>query len=1372
MISKFSVKKPLTVIVAVIIVIILGIMSFTNMTPDLLPNMEFPYVMIMTTYPGASPEKVEDTITKPLEKTMATLDKIDVVSSKSSENFSMIMLQFTDDANMDSITIDIREKLDNVKSGWEDTVGNPYILKISADLMPVAVAAVDYEGKNTEEISSFVTNTLQTKLDGIEGVASVTESGIIEKKLNVVLSQDKIDNVNKKIQKALNEKFDDAEKQLESSKEKIESGLEQVESGKQQTESGKEALKEQEKAVTEQLAKAQAELDQKQAELLETKLTMLQKISSLEVQKAELLSTRDQLVTIKTKLDEITDKINNLEKTQTALSEAYDNLKRLKSEQAVYNEQINAIKNNSSLDEKEKAALISAIENSEEYIKTQREFEALDKTLNEYGLSRLELPIELGKVKLAYNSAKLAMDTLNKALEKFGISQEQLTDSINQIDSGITQLETGISKLEGGISRLESGAISVNEAKTQLLSKQAQAGFEMSAALTELVSAQATLNSTEKELNTALSQVDSGMEELKTQKESALSAADAEKTVTMETVSQILTAQNFSMPAGYVTEDGVQYLVRVGDKFEDSEEIEELMLFDMGIDGVDPIYLKDVADIFVSDNSEEIYAKINGNNGVMLSFTKQSTYATATVAENINKTFEKLENEHEGLRFTSLMNQGDYIDLIINNVLENLLFGAILAIIILLFFLKDIRPTLIIACSIPVSVVFAVVLMYFSGVTLNVISLSGLAVGVGMLVDNSVVVIENIYRLRNEGASAIKASVSGAAQVTGAIASSTLTTICVFLPIIFIKGITRQLFTDMALTIGYALIASLIVALTLVPAISQGLLKKEVKQRKSGIFNKMLRGYEKSAAFTMRHRAITLILIVLILVASVFFTVSRGFTFMPEVEAESITVSVELPEDADFEYATSAADEISKEAQSVDGVETVGAMVGGSGVASVLGINTGGGGGTKITMYIMPSESKNKSNTEIAQEIQNKCEKNKKLKDCIVTADASSSMMSINTLTGSGISVNVFGDDLDALSNAAKGVAREIEKVDGVKEVNNGIEDTTPELKITVDKAKAIGKGLTVAQVYMDISSALKSENTATTLTADGKDLDVIVVNGKAQDLSTEDIKNYKLKVTDKEGNESTVALKDIAEITDAQSLNSISRVNQRRYITVSAEIDENKNVTLVTADVQNALKDYKLPSGVTIEYDGENEAIMEAISQLMLMLLLAVALIYLIMVAQFQSFLSPFIVMFTIPLAFTGGLLGLLVTNNTISVISLIGFVMLSGIIVNNGIVLIDYINRLRADGMEKREAIITAAKTRMRPILMTALTTILGLSTMALGYGSGAALMQPIAIVCIGGLLYATIMTLYIVPIMYDLLARRKVRVVNKEELEVIEE
>jgi multidrug efflux pump subunit AcrB len=380
----------------------------------------------------------------------------------------------------------------------------------------------------------------------------------------------------------------------------------------------------------------------------------------------------------------------------------------------------------------------------------------------------------------------------------------------------------------------------------------------------------------------------------------------------------------------------------------------------------------------------------------------------------------------------------------------------------------------------------------------------------------------------------------------------------------------------------------------------------------------------------------------------------------------------------------------------------------------------------------------------------------------------------MSTLLGDGsIQIVLYGSDLDTLKTTAADIADKLGEVEGIDETDSGIGATSPEIKVSVDKAKAIEKNLTVAQVYQQIALAITDEQTSTTLTNDnGDQMDVVVVKNGDKKVSADEIKDIDITYTNSSNESKTVKLSSIAEISKSETMDVINRQNQKRYLTISGTIKDGYTTTSVSNNVKSAFSDYALPDGCSIEYSGSDETTMEAVSQLMLMLLLGIILIYLIMVAQFQSLKSPFIIMFTIPLAFTGGFLGLLITGMDVSVVSLIGFVMLCGIIVNNGIVLVDYINRLRLEGRERREAIVEAGKTRMRPILITAMTTILGLFVMALGIGTGAEMMQPIAIVCIGGLIYATFMTLFIIPVIYDIFNKKELRKVEESDLEIIDE
>lgn len=1369
MISKFSVKKPLTVLVAVILVVVLGVVSYMNMTPSLFPSMDFPYMIIVTTYPGASPEEVEMTVTKPLEQSMATLDNVNEITSSSAENYSMVVIEFADDADMNSVTVDVNSKLTQLSGSWDDMVGTPYTMKINPNMLPVSIMALSKENTDIIELSDFVKDDLENRLEGIDGVASVSVGGLVEQSLQITLSDDKINDVNETVKKTILEQFSDAEKEIDEAKEQLDDGLEEASDGKDEITKAKEELNNQHNEIASQLSAAEAEISSKEQELLETKLTLVDTISELTSQKEELSSTLKLMKELQNAIHEIQERRNSLQKEYEELTGLNDSYTALKEKDSELQKTLDAVLSDDTLTQEEKDKFEQEFVSSEDYIQTKAALAETEARISARGLTPLTIEVRINATKAALDLADSSIGSMDSLLKELGTSFETIDSDVAMLEDGISQIDSGIDTLYTTIDQLDDGSVTIKDAKTELGTQKSSAEYQMATASADLSVTEAGVTSTIAQLEQSKTSLDDAVKELNDSKKEALEKADLTKILTLEMVSQILTAQNFSMPAGYLTVDDESVLVRVGDKFEDTKDLSSLMLFDLGMDGVEPIYLKDVAEIALVDNSEEIYAKLNGANSVILSFTMQSDAATADVSNNIKEELEEICEDYDDLSYTALMDQGDYIYLIVDSVISNLLWGALFAILILFLFLRDIRPTFIIACSIPISVIFAIVLMYFSGVTLNLISLSGLAVGVGMLVDNSVVVIENIYRLRNNGASAIQAAVSGAVQVTGAIAASTLTTICVFLPIVFIHGITRTLFQDMALTIGYSLLASLFVAITLVPAMAQGMLRKQKKKKdKKSFFSRFTSGYEKLANFTLNHKAILLIAVVILLVGSAYLAFSRGFSFMPDMESNQLSVSVVLPDNADFETAAKTTDEILEQLETVSDIDTVGAIVGSNALSGVGGLTGGSSDDTSVSLYVILKDELSKTVSEISNEILEKCSDI----DCELSVDSSGMGGAASMMTGEGISINVYCNDLDDLQKYASEISDAVAKTEGAENAFNGIEDTTREMRITVDKEKAMKKGLTVAQVYADIAELMNSEQSATSIETGNDSLTVNVVDEGSKNLGEDDIRNHIITTQNAAGESVEVKLTDIAVITEAQSLNTIGRVDQKRYLTVTADIKDGYNVTKVTDAAKNEIEKLSLPNTVTYDIGGSYETIMDAVYQLALMLLLAVVFIYLIMVAQFQSLLSPFIIMFTIPLAFTGGFVALLISGFDISVISIIGFIMMAGIIVNNGIVLVDYVNQLRAEGKPKREALIEAGITRIRPILMTALTTILGLSVMAFSNDMGSAMMKPIALVCIGGLIYATIMTLFVVPAIYDIFNRKDVRVVDDKELEVLDD
>ncbi|MBR5789062.1 MAG: efflux RND transporter permease subunit [Lachnospiraceae bacterium] len=1036
MLAKFSVRKPYTVLVGIVLILLLGFISLTRMSTDLLPSMNMPYAVIITTNIGSTPEEIEKLITAPIEGSMASMTNIKNITSESHDNYSMVVLEFYQSANMDSITVDMREKLNNLKDTFPENTGNPTIMKINPDMLPVLISAVSVEGMDIEELTEYVNNTVVPEVESVEGVGSVTVSGGVTTTIEVTLNKEKCE----------------------------------------------------------------------------------EKVSDIK-----------------------------------ALLPPY-------------------------------------------------------------------IPFDL-------------------------------------------------------------------------------------------------------DLYTVFDE---------------------------ETLSNIIKAQNLSMPAGYVSREGQKVMVRVGDELNGIEDVKALPVLDLKIPGVPVITLDDIADVEYRDNSDEGYTSINKTAGIILTIDKQTGYSTGDVTKAAIKRLNDLSEEKEGLSAITVMDQGVYIKFIVDSIVKNMLYGGILAIIILFIFLRDLKPTLVVACSIPVSVIAAVVLMYFSGVTLNAISLSGLSLGVGMLVDNSIVVMENIYRLRSKGHSIEDAAVEGTKQVIGAIVASTLTTACVFLPIVFTEGITRQLFVDMGLTIAYSLLASLVIAMTFVPMMSK-VAMKNLKEKNHGLSDKLRDIYAKVLAKAIRYKAVVFILALAILGLSAWGALLNGTAFMPEMESTQMSATL-IPDKEDITVAEIAelSDEAIERIMKIDGIEAVGANYGAASVSSILTMGQGDDG---VSMYIIVSENKEMKNAELAAKIEEVCA------DLPCTMKVQSSVMDISSYIASGLKINIKGRDVDMLTDLAAKVRDIVSKTEGTVDVKSDIDEMSPGILIRVDKEKAIGLNMTVGQVYAIILSHMTDSTAATTVYTDTSSYDVYIKSADKTKPVAEELGNitFTSPVGNGEDTYYEYKISDIAEIIETDTLTKISREGQKRYLEVSAGIDEDHNIGLVSNKISDKIKEIDVPAGYEIEMAGEDYAINDAIRQLLLMMAIAVAFIYLIMVAQFQSLKSPFIIMFTIPLAITGGFLGLFITGMEVSVISILGFIILAGVIANNGIVLVDYTNKLIEGGMKRCDAIVEAGRTRLRPILMTALTTIFAMSTMAIGVGMGAEMSQPMAVVTIGGLTYGTLLTLFVVPCLYDLFNRK---------------
>lgn len=1194
MLTKLSVKKPYTVIVAVALILILGVAALIGIKTDLLPDVDYPYVVVVTSYEDASPEEVESVVTKPLEESLASVNHIDQVNSVSTEGKSIIEVEFDQNADMDSVVAEMRECFEPLKDDWSDEVGTPTIKKINPDTMPVIVASIDVEGEDADGISSFINSNLMSYFNGIDGIADVSTVGMVDDQIQITIDQEKLAAVNETIYNAIDGDYEKARAALNATDAELDSASSQLSSDLlDQT----ATIDSQVRSLNSQIAKAEAVVATKQS----GKDTLSEEMDTLEDEKA------------------------TLEAKDTLTSEETARLAEIETELSADND-------------------------------------------------------ELTEIQSAIDEAQDSIDSLEAQIESLQSQRSALT------------------------SQMSSGEAEIAESKD---------------AITQQLS------------------------DLDVSEESAKAEADLESLITVEMVSSMLSAQNFSSTAGSLALGNKEYNVKVGDKIDSVEELQNLILFHFDIDGVDDVLLSDVANVEKVNNSDDIYAKINGHNGVLISFMKQSNYSTAEAAANVWSVFDTIGNKYPSVTITPLSDQSVYIDRVSSSVSENLIIGAVLAILILLLFLRDIRPTLVVAVSIPASILFAVVLMYFTGVTLNIFSLAGLALGVGMLVDNSIVVMENIYRCRSIGLSPKDAAIEGTKQVSGAIIASTLTTVCVFLPVVFTNGLSRELFSDIGLTIAYSLLASLFIAFTLIPAMSSGLLKRmdrHLHVAKEPIKDK----YEIILRWVLSHRVFTVAFVLMLLIFSVIFAVSRGTSFMPKTDGTEMTLTVTMQEPSTESVLWQTTDNVVSLLMDMDDVDSVGAVEDTGGTVTLSGVSEG----DSTTIYVVLKDDKEHSCSELSDMILDQTQ----YLGCDI--DISIGSYDLSSLYQEGINIVIHGDDLNTLSGIAEDMGDLLLSVDGITNVKDTMDTATPSLKVTVDKTAAMSYGLTVAEVYDFIADAISNSANATKLS----DTDVIVIDDSTEDLGLADIQNLAMEVTDDDGNVSTVTIGSIATITEEEGAPVIYRSNQERYMTASAEVADGYNVGLVSDEVSELVAGYDLPEGYSVTIEGESSVIGDSLADLALILGLALLLMYLIMVAQFQSLLSPFIVMITVPLAFTGGFIALLISGMDISVVAVVGFLLLSGVIVNNGIVLVDYINKLRKSGKLLTDAIVEGGRTRMRPIVMTATTTVLALITLAFGFGMGAEMIQPMAVVILGGMIYATFMTLFVVPALYDLLLRRR--------------
>ena len=1276
--GKFSVKKPFTVLVAVIMVLMLGFVSISNMQTNLLPDVNTPYLMVVTVYPGASPERVESEVSDVMENALGTVAGVESITATSAENYSLLLMHFAEGTDMNSALVKVSNKVDQTTSSLPSSCLSPSIIEYSLNMNAFMTVAVSREGSDVYDLSDFVSDTLVPYVERKGGVSSVSANGLIEKMVQVQLSQEKVDAINERLLEVIDAQLADARAQLDAAEAQIEAG--RAEYNRQFKNFNKTVSNTVMQQYSGEVGNA-VETVRKQAQaLLDSVNQLIAVVQEPEIQQA-LIDVRDGLQRVMDKFNETGMKdIDSLIEIVAELREITDKL-------------------------------TTALQQLQERLNTETGTEGSTATDL---VDDLQVQQSLSTVYNTLNDVIKAMDDVPGLMGTF-------SDALGTYSQ--QQLE----------------------------------------AYMKFTEARETLNEYEKQLETAKQTYEDA-------KEKAMASSDVSKMLDIDTLAQLIYAQNFSMPAGYVKDSsGKSWLLKVGEEYDSIDDISGALL--LHVDGFGDVRLSDVADVEVIDNAEASFTRLNGERAAVLKIYKGSSSSASTVSDNCLSAFKELEAQYDGLHVVVLSNQGNYITIIVKSILSSMIIGAALAIIVLALFLRDIKPTLVVGFSIPLSVLFAVVLMYFTGMDLNVMTLAGLSLGIGMLVDNSIVVIENIYRLRSRGVPAARAAVQGTKQVGMSIVASTLTSVCVFLPVVFSSSLVKSLMQPMSLCIGYCLMASLLVAVTVVPAAASTVLKKaEPKQLKW--FDKIQNKYAKSLEWCFQHRALPLVAAVALLVFCGWRVVSMGVELLPTITSNEAIVTLTTTKDLSKEDSYAIAEKAIDAMLNVDNVKEVGITtdtrvagmdVGQLGLPSTITdlLNAANSYGT-YQVNVMLNESLSSTQIEAARQALEDALSG--IEDCTATVEISG-MQELTSQLASGLSVKIYGADPDTMTQLSEKVVEIVNDTEGFANATNGLGSGDATINLQIDRDKVRSYGLTVAQVYQQIAAKLTTTTTAQTpVSVDGRTMSV-EISDNLDPVTKENMMDitFETSVMSADGTTTTgtCKLSDIATWVTGSAPNSITSQNQTQYVTVTANTLDGYNTTVQARELEKKLDAFALsdemPEGCSFSMGGESDSVNYMVKEMVQWMGLALPFVYLVMVAQFQSLLSPFIVLFTVPLAFTGGLLGLLLTGQQLTMISLMGFIVLMGTVVNNGIVFVDYTNQLRMGGMERRAALIATGKTRMRPILMTTLTTVLAMLQLVFSNDMASQLMSGMAIVIICGLTYATIMTLYVVPLLYDLLFKK---------------
>lgn len=827
--------------------------------------------------------------------------------------------------------------------------------------------------------------------------------------------------------------------------------------------------------------------------------------------------------------------------------------------------------------------------------------------------------------------------------------------------------------------------------------------------------------------------------------------------ISQSDVVELIQANNLTLPGDTILTGNKELTTRIISSLDSIETLENLALTVNPQTG-EKVTLTDISDVKLIQTDDRTITRTNENPSVLLSVMQQSDANTQQVSQAFTKALNELleKEKYAGIEADTLFDQGDYIQLAISNITTTLITGGILAMIVLFFFLKSFKSPLVIGIAIPYSVIVTFVLMFFSNFTLNILTLGGLALGIGMLVDNSIVVIENIYRHLSMGKDKKEAAAAGAKEVGSAITASTLTTIAVFLPVVFISGIVGELFTEFALTISFSLFASLIVALTVVPMLASRWLKEPKVQleeeRKNSVFMKKL---EQTIRWMLRHRAAVLSVVIILLVLGGLGLTTVGTQFIPNTDEGFFTLRVELENGTALSETEKVVEAIEENLKGEADIDTYVSLIGTTQEGSFRGTSNG----NVAELYIKMKELGEREQSTFEFVDDKKKELERAAHGVNRTADISFNLQSSTGTSPNTLSFNVRDLNEDRLNEAVEEIYDALLELPDVTELSTDLMEQLEEIQITVDREKAFAEGLAPAQIAMIVNDVTRGTQATQMMDDEGNILGVFVEYDPAVTKNLDELKKLLLKKPDG----SYISLDKVTTIERGTGPLHIQRINQQNAVQFTLKYKSTTNLGDMSREVDEKIASLDLNEETDIVYSGDRELLDSTMDDLVMAFVLALILVYFVMAAQFESLKYPFVIMFTVPLMIIGVAVALIVTRTPIGLTAMIGIIVLAGIVVNNAIVLVDYINQKKNEGLKSYDAIVVAVKDRVRPILMTALTTILGLIPLAIGIGEGAEIMQPMGISVIGGLISSTLLTLFIIPIVYSLFDK-ETRKLNK--------